>query len=188
MSQSFRFRVASVHGRFQPPHLEHLEYIVAALSLAEHVIVGITQPEIVALTACPEDPHRADQSANPFTYDERCEMISEMLVSDGFARDRFSFARFPIEQPDLVTAALPISVPCITTIRDKWNLVKIERLRSLGYDVHVLWDRSDVFGIQGTRVRELIQLDDPTWKKFLHPTVTDFMVARDLVSRLQKAK
>ena len=34
-----------IHGRFQPFHTGHLEYLVAAAARCERLVVGITNPE-----------------------------------------------------------------------------------------------------------------------------------------------
>lgn len=179
-----RFRDASVHGRFQPPHLEHLTYIEAGLVAADHVIVGITQPEIVTLAACPEDPHRADASANPFSYEERKAMITSMLLARGHRESQFSFCRFPIEQPLKLPEFLPTSVTCLTTIRDQWNVIKVTRLRQLGYTVEVLWDKRDVKGIQGSEIRARIRAGDESWKADVHPAVVEYLQSQGLLKRM----
>ena len=180
-----RYPLASAHGRFQPPHIEHLEYLEAALANSDHLVIGITQPENVALSDCPEDPHRAVASANPFSYDERCDMISAMLIARGHAPARFSFSRFPIEQPDRLVTSMPTQVVCLTTIRDQWNVVKIERLRSLGYVVIVLWDKRGVDGIQGTRIRARMASNDDGWIGDVHPAVAEYIVSKGLLARVQ---
>jgi nicotinamide mononucleotide adenylyltransferase len=174
---TFRFLIASVHGRFQPPHLDHLTYIEAGLAASKHLIIGITQPEIVALAACPEDPHRAEASSNPFTYEQRCEMIKLMLSARNVSSTRFSFRRFPIEVPARLAEHITTDVVCLTTIRDQWNLTKVERLRSIGYSVEVLWDKRDVPGIQGTKIREKIRAGDTSWRSDVHPSVAEFIIA-----------
>jgi nicotinamide mononucleotide adenylyltransferase len=179
-----RFHEASVHGRFQPPHLDHLAYIEAGLEAAEHLIIGITQPEIVTLAACPEDPHRADSSANPFSYEERQAMISRMLMACGYLSSRFSFCRFPIEQPQKLTQFLPTNVVCLTTIRDKWNVIKVDRLRALGYTVEILWDKSDVEGIQGSRIRARMRANDDGWRTDVHSAVADYLISEGLLSHV----
>ena len=180
-----RYPLASAHGRFQPPHVEHLEYLEAALENSDHLVIGITQPENVALSDCPEDPHRAAASANPFSYGERCDMIAAMLIARGHAPARFSFSRFPIEQPDMLLTSMPTQVVCLTTIRDQWNVVKIERLRSLGYVVVVLWDKSGVDGIQGTRIRARMASNDDNWIGDVHPAVAEYIVSKGLLTRVR---
>ncbi len=180
-----KYQLATVHGRFQPPHLDHLEYIEAGLKLSEHLVIGITQPTIDLLSECPEDPHRAEAPANPFTYEERCELVTAMLIARGCSAKQFSFMQFPIEVPGDLEKVLEKSTPCLTTIRDQWNIVKIERLRSLGYVVDVLWDRQGQKGIQGTNIRKKIQNGDSSWKEELHPAVVKELLDTGLISKMK---
>ena len=179
-------KIGTVHGRFQPPHLDHLEYILAGLARCERVVIGITQPDVSALSPCPEDPHRALQSSNPMTYEERTKAITLMLLAEGVSQERFSFTKFPIETPDLLPEFVPQTVKCFTTIRDEWNETKIHRLRELGYDVEVLWDRRDKAGLQGTIIRNRIACRDPNWAKGLHPAVANYLVELDVAGRLNQ--
>jgi nicotinamide mononucleotide adenylyltransferase len=180
--------VATVHGRFQPPHHDHLEYMLAAAIQSEHLIIGITQPESNDLTDCPEDPHRADPSANPLNYDERCDAITRMLLEAGLTSRQFSFVRFPIEVPDELHLAVGTDIVCFTTIRDEWNLVKVNRLRALGYVVRVLWDRRDKPGIRGTEIRRKIQAGDDSWALEVPDAVARFLRESSILARLQVHK
>src|SRR5579871_3478100 len=116
---SSQISVGCVHGRFQPPHLDHLEYMLAALKQVKHLIIGIAQPDAPHLSECEADPHRAKLPDNPLTYVERTSAIERMLTSEGVASDRFSFAKFPIDRPSDLAANVPTSVVCFTTIRDE---------------------------------------------------------------------
>lgn len=174
-----------VHGRFQPPHLEHLEYIQEALKRTEFLTIGITQPNSVRLDECNADPHRAWPSENPMTYDERCDCIQAMLAAQGVDQDRYEFIPFPIDRPVDLLAALDSDVVCFTTIRDHWNLKKISILESLGFSVEVLWDKLNVKGISGTEIRQRIRFGDDTWRSDVHPAVVDRLEALGVVARIR---
>lgn len=64
-------------GRFQPLHNSHLEVIKQALTEAERLILVIG--------SC----HAARNIKNPFTYEERKEMISTCLTADELSRISF---------------------------------------------------------------------------------------------------
>jgi nicotinamide mononucleotide adenylyltransferase len=181
---TIKYPIASVHGRFQPPHLDHLEYIVAGFALADRLVIGITQPSIETLSQCPEDPHRSETLANPYTFAERCDLIRQMLKAVGILESRFSFIQFPIEDPQALRDAIDTKIPCLTTIRDQWNITKIERLQSLGYTVEVLWDRRGKDGIQGTEIRKLVRSNDDNWRKYLHSSVVEHLVATGLIKKM----
>ena len=173
-----------VHGRFQPPHLEHLEYIQAALTQVDHLYIGIAQPDAPHLDECADDPHRSLAPDNPLTYVERCEAIEKMLTSVGVHREKYSFTKFPIDRPAELPNYVPTSVVCFTTIRDEWNHRKIEKLKAQGYTVQVLWDKSDEQGISGTEIRKQIRASDDSWQEKVHPAVVGYLNSAYLIDRI----
>ncbi|MGF6966743.1 cytidyltransferase-like protein [Paraburkholderia sp. WC7.3g] len=182
--QTKLFPQGCVHGRFQPPHLDHLKYIRAALAKVEHLIIGIAQPDAPYLDDCEADPHRSQKADNPLTYVERCVAMERMLTGEGVSRDKFSFSRFPIDRPDELLDIIPCSVVCFTTIRDDWNRKKIEILRQHGYDVKVLWE-SAVQGISGTKIRQKMRSSDAAWEESVHPAVAGYLNSEHLVDRIK---
>jgi cytidyltransferase-like protein len=177
--------VGCVHGRFQPPHLEHLEYIEEALNRCETLIIGITQPDTERLDACAVDPHRAIPAENPLSYEQRCDCIRDMLVARGVDKSRFSFMQFRIDKRDELARELSHHVVCFTTIRDSWNLEKIHILKELRYRVDVLWDKRDQPGISGTEIRRRIRLGDESWKQLVHPAVAERLEKTELLARIR---
>ena len=158
--------VATVHGRFQLLHLDHLEYILMARSRCRHLIIGITSYNIHELVKMAEAPHRFSSYNNPLTYYERTEMITLALIEAGIDRSTFSFSPFPIETPEILPDFIPISFPCFTTIREEWNRKKIKRLQDIGYEVIILKEELHK-EIEGTKVRQMIMNNDDSWKKLV---------------------
>jgi cytidyltransferase-like protein len=156
------YQIASVHGRFQPLHLGHMEYIMAAFAKANFLFVGLTQPDIRDLKETPEASHRAFAYSNPLTYFERRELIVDALSDAGKPRTTFEIIPFPIETPARLPDFLPVTVPCLTTVYDDWNREKVRRLVATGYKVDVLWDREEK-AIQGSVVRDLIRAGRSEW-------------------------
>ncbi len=173
-----------VHGRFQPPHLDHLKYIQAALAEVEHLIIGIAQPDAPYLDECEDDPHRAQKADNPLTYVERYVALERMLTGVGISRDKFSFSRFPIDRPSELVNIIPLSVVCFTTIRDDWNRKKIEILKQHGYTVKILWESAEP-GISGTEIRQQIRSSDTKWEDNVHPAVVGYLNSEHLVDRIK---
>ena len=64
-----------IHGRFQPFHNGHLEYLRGAAARSDEVFVGITNPDPRASSQRPSDPLRHLPESNPFTYVERLLMV-----------------------------------------------------------------------------------------------------------------
>ena len=147
-----RVAEASAHGRFQPFHNEHLEYVLAAQALCDFLWIGITKYDVTSTDLNPLGAVRERPENNPLTFYERVHTIRESLIDAGVPGAAFGFVPFPIETPRRLHSFLATSVPCYTTICEQWNRDKIEVLRALGYDVRVLWERPTK-NITGAAVR-----------------------------------
>ncbi len=174
-----------VHGRFQPPHLEHLEYMQEAKRRCEHLQIGITQFDIVDLVGCDVDPHRSIRYSNPFTYSERCEIISQMFDGIGIASSEYSFTPFPIDEPDKLGMYINPDVVCYTTIRDQWNMEKIQRLQKHNYEVIVLWDKSDEEKITASEIRDYAKEGNPKWQEKVTPVVAEYLNSVDFEAKMR---
>ncbi len=192
MKSTVIYPEASVHGRFQPPHKGHLEYLIAAKRICRFLWVGISQFNIRQLHPCGPGGvrHRGEQSANVLTYSERVRIITEMLSEEGIPRDQFSCTPFPIDEIDLLPDFLEPTVPCLTTVYDQWNLKKIEILERAGYKVIILYERTKK-EIQGSVVRNSILAGDCRWRDMV-PSATVRAVERlglqGRLSRLYSSK
>src|SRR6266702_2774642 len=102
----------SAHGRFQPFHLGHLEYVLAAKDRCAFLWIGITKFDITASALNPLCTHREQPENNPLTYYERLKMITAALLECGVGRERFGFVPFPIETPLSLPSFLPVTIPC----------------------------------------------------------------------------
>jgi len=179
------FDYACVHGRFQPPHNGHLEYISAALDQCKFLWIGITRYDILDTQECEIAKHRVDRINNPLTYFERIGIISEMLQDQGIDKNRFTFIPFPIDQPQHLPQFLPTDIPCFTTVCDDWNRHKISVLEKLGYRVIVLWERKEKT-ISGHVIRDSIRRESKIWETMV-PRATQKAVSKlDLQNRLKQ--
>lgn len=154
-----RFPVAAVHGRFQPVHNGHLEYILAAKRECQFLYVGLTQGSIARLAdVSPYAHHRAMRANNPLTYFERQELLRDVLLEAGVRTDEFAVVPFPIEvdNGNELPQYLPLEVRMLTTVYDEWNREKVRLLKRIGYEVEVLWERADK-QVAGWEVRDLIR-------------------------------
>src|SRR5438876_3245326 len=150
----------SVHGRFQPFHNEHLEYMLEAKKQCEFLWIGITKYDIDAEVS-PLGRERDKPENNPLTYFERISIITEALQAKGIHREAFAFIPFPIEHETKLKQFLSSAVPCFTTICEPWNREKIEVLKRQGYAVRVLWEREKK--ITGSSIREQIINGEIGW-------------------------
>jgi len=178
-----RIGVGSAHGRFQPLHKGHMEYLVAAKEQCDFLWVGITQFNIRSLLQSPAAPHRALPQDNPLTYFERVRMVSEALSDEGIGTSDFGIVPFPIEAPDLLHDFLPADIPVFTTIYDEWNRHKVRVLLEVGYQVFVLWER-DFKQYRGSEVRAKILDGDDGWRDMVPKATERAVAAYDLRERL----
>jgi nicotinamide mononucleotide adenylyltransferase len=128
------------------------------------------------------DDHRKARINNPLTYYERTQMIRYALVEAGVDASSFSCSPFPIEHPEDIHNFIGQETICFTTIREPWNLIKIERLRALGYIVEVLLDQTKL--ISSTQIREMIMVGDPAWTDWIAPGLTPYLETLRIRARL----
>jgi nicotinamide mononucleotide adenylyltransferase len=153
----------SVHGRFQPLHNEHLEYLLAAKQRSDYLWIGITKYDITGFDSNPLGRPRERPENNPLTFFERITIISGALVDAGVDRRTFGFVPFPIETPNRLTSFMPLSIPCLTTVCETWNKEKIEVLKAVGYEVIVLYEKTK--GVSGSEIRKDIASGGVAWKE-----------------------
>lgn len=179
------FPIGSVHGRFQILHNEHMAYITEAKRYCDHLVVGITN--VVGLTDRTQNTEgsRRSEINNPLTYFERSQMISQALISSGISAEEFSCSPFPIEQPDNLPYFLDLKAVCFTTIREAWNITKIDELRKAGYQVVVLLEGREKI-ISGSKIRDDIIAKGQSWRALVPNSVADYLTNLDIYSRLDK--
>lgn len=143
--------VAHVHGRFQPFHDEHLEYVRWAANEmpGEKLIVGITNADSSHTEATDADPERHHPRNNPFTFYERHQMIRNTLA-DVELPCQVSVVPFPINRPELWDAYAPASAVHYVNVLEEWHEHKIDRLESHGRTVR---SKRGTRTISGTDIR-----------------------------------
>lgn len=153
--------IGVIHGRFQPIHLGHMEYLLAGKSRCKFLLIGITNPDPNMTAEHPTNPKRSLPSSNPFTYYERLIMIRESLLEAGVERKEFDIVPFPINYPEKLKYYVPLDASFFSTIYDDWGRSKVETLRTIGLKVEVMWERSMSTRVtSGTEVRRLIKTGD----------------------------
>lgn len=178
--------VGCVHGRFQPPHRNHKEYILTAKARCDVLFIGITQPDIRQLSNCQADPHRSETSNNPLTFNERAECLRRMLSVEKYIEGRdYVIVPFDIDRPDTFQKYIPNTWMQYTTLIDEWNVEKKARLEELGYDVQVLYDRRGQDRISGTKIRYLAKIDDDAYREMVTPEVFSYLQGISFGERLK---
>jgi nicotinamide-nucleotide adenylyltransferase/phosphinothricin biosynthesis protein PhpF len=165
-----RAEVGVIHGRFQPLHVGHLEYLLAGAERCDTLVVGITNPDPWTSIDEPSDPGRSRPDANVCTYYERYLMVEGALADAGVSRERLRIVPFPHGFPERLRHYAPPDARYFVTVYDAWGEAKIERLRSLGLTVEVMWRRAEK-PISGARVRAAIASGDG-WRELVPPATT----------------
>lgn len=165
-----KYKIGSIHGRFQPFHKGHARYLNQALSKCEHLIIGITQYDIKSLKQTPDAGHRSLPENNPLSYAQRCTLIETYLEGQNIPSNCYEFTPFPIEEPEKIKDFIPQQTVCFTTRHhERWNNSKIKKLESQGFRVEVLMypDESTTNTLSATQVRDSIRKHNQDWEQLI---------------------
>jgi len=168
--------VAVIHGRFQPLHVGHLEYLLAGKRTCTTLVVGITNPDPELTVTEPADEQRGLREANPYSYYERYLMVEGALVESGVPRSEFRSVPFPHGRPELLSNYAPPDATYLLTIYDEWGEVKLRRFQDLGLETRILWRRREKI-TSGTEVRRLIACGGD-WQALVPPAVASVILDR----------
>jgi nicotinamide-nucleotide adenylyltransferase len=150
-----------IHGRFQPFHNGHLEYLLGAYGRSEEVFVGITNPDPTRIQPEASDPLRHLPESNPWSYAERLIMVKAAARDAGLDLARVHVIPFPVNEPELWPAYVPDGVTQYIRLFSEWGGTKLDRLRDAGYEVVVLDDGVEK-AVSGADVRAAIR-DGGDW-------------------------
>ena len=164
-----RARRGMIHGRFQPFHLGHLDYLRGAAERSEEVFVGITNPDPTRIRPEPSDPLRHLPESNPWSYAERLLMVKAAAADIGLHSAHVHVIPFPVNEPELWPAYVPDGVTQYLRLFSEWGGTKLERLQEAGYEVVVL-DRGAEKQISGADVRERLR-EGGDWQSLVPPGV-----------------
>jgi nicotinamide-nucleotide adenylyltransferase len=158
-----------IHGRFQPFHNGHLEYLRGATDRSDEVFVGITNPDPARIRPEASDPLRHLPESNPFTYVERLLMVEAASADLELEPGRVHVIPFPVNEPELWDAYVPRGVTQYLRLFSAWGDTKLDRLREAGYDVVIL-DEGVEKEISGADVREAMRAG-VDWEALVPPGV-----------------
>jgi len=145
-----------IHGRFQPFHNGHLEYLRGAAERSNEVWIGITNPDPERIKPEPSDPLRHLPESNPFSYSERLLMVKAAAADAGLEPGAVHVIPFPVNEPELWPAYVPEGVTQYLRLFSAWGGTKVERLRQAGYEVVIL-DEGAEKEISGAEVRAALR-------------------------------
>ncbi len=158
-----------IHGRFQPFHNGHLEYLGAAVRRCENLIVGITNPDPTQVSEEETSQHRHLPESNPFTFFQRSVMIRELLIEEGIPLERSLIVPFPIHSAERWRYYMPPNVVHYLRVFSPWEQAKVDRLRRQGYVVEVL-DPGVSKAVEATEIRRRMA-DGEGWEELVPPSV-----------------
>ncbi|GAA0936093.1 adenylyltransferase/cytidyltransferase family protein [Nonomuraea longicatena] len=177
--------VGVIHGRFQPLHLGHLEYLLAGARRCDVLVVGITNPDPELTAHEPSDPARSSPEANPCTFYDRYLMVEGALREAGLAAERIRVVPFPHSFPERLRHYAPQDGTYFLTVYDEWGETKAARFAALGLRTEVMWRRTDK-PISGSRVRRAIA-DGGDWRALVPPAVAAVIEERRIDERIRHA-
>jgi cytidyltransferase-like protein len=158
-----------IHGRFQPFHNGHLEYLRGAAERSDEVWIGITNPDPARVKPEPSDPARHLPESNPFSYAERLLMVKGAASDLDLDPARVHVIPFPVNEPELWPAYVPPDVTQFLRLFSEWGGTKLERLRGAGYEVVIL-DEGAEKEISGVEVRAALR-NGSDWRSLVPPGV-----------------
>ena len=162
-------RRGMIHGRFQPFHSGHLEYLRGAAERSDEVWIGITNPDRERIRAEASDPLRHLPESNPYSYAERLLMVKAAATDLGLDPATVHVIPFPVNEPELWHAYVPAGVTQYLRLFSAWGGTKLERLRAAGYEVVIL-DEGTAKQISGAQVRAALRAGGD-WQRLVPPGV-----------------
>jgi len=149
------------HGRFQPFHLEHLNYVNSIIARCRVCVVAITNPDPTERVFEKTSSHRHLAEANPYTYFERAEMIRRSLLGSSLDKSQFVIVPLYLNDPTKWEHFLPPKEQSVFFVRvfSDWERRKIQLFRDNGYSVEQV-DIGYTKSITGTDVRRAIRKGD----------------------------
>ncbi len=168
-----------IHGRFQPFHNGHLEYLRGAYERSDEVFVGITNPDPTRIKPEASDPVRHLPESNPWSYAERLLMVKAAARGAGLDLARVHVIPFPVNEPELWPAYVPAGLTQYIRVVSDWGGTKLDRFREAGYDVVVL-DVGTAKVVSGADVREALR-DGGDWEALVPAGVVRVVRSLDRV-------
>ena len=176
-----------IHGRFQMLHIGHMEYLLAGKEQCDHLIIGITNPDMTMTRYSAANPHRSRSSSNPLSYFERYQMIQGSMLEYGVGLDEFDIVPCPINCPELLFNYVPRDAKYYMTLYDQWSYEKKAVLEQLGCSIDVMWVRTNADKVtSGTDVRTRIIKGLP-WEHLVPQFVYDYVMDNKIDIRIRKS-
>jgi nicotinamide-nucleotide adenylyltransferase/phosphinothricin biosynthesis protein PhpF len=186
LTSSVNAPLGVIHGRFQPLHIGHLEYLLAGKQACDLLVIGITNPDPWQLGQEESNPERGRLEANPCTYYERHLMVEGALLDSGVGREQFRIVPFPHSYPERLQYYAPREALYLLSIYDDWGETKEKRFQDLGLRTHILWRRTEKV-TSGSEIRELIRTSRP-WEHLVPAATARVVRERGVDERIRAGR
>ena len=163
--------IGIVHGRFQPPHNGHIRFMQEAFNRAEHVIIGICTPAICTEEEAERTGYPCAPHMNPFTHQERIEMITLALTDVGILKEQFSFIPFPSDYQN-IEVLVPKDSVFFMSVTSEHDQRKITYLESRGFHIET------IFSLPENSPRErssTIRTQSENWENMVPECVLEYI-------------
>ena len=160
-----------IHGRFQPFHVGHLDYMKKAMARCQRLIVGITNPDPFEVEEEADSSHRHLKDANPYTFFQRLSMVKALLIEENVDLRTVTLIPFSVHHPEKWPYYLPPAHSVVHYMRifSDWEQTKADRLRANGFAVEIL-DEGVPKSLSGIDVRGEMERGNG-WKRLVPPAV-----------------
>ncbi len=169
MATPLRVPLGMIHGRFQPFHNGHLEYLRLALERSDVLVVGITNPDPYQIAEEVTSAHRHHAEANPFTFYQRLAMIRDTAHDEGVVPERIVILPFPVNLPERWRYYVPPQAHHFVRVFSAWEQTKVDRIAAAGYAVEIL-SPGATKEIEATEVRRRLAAGED-WRALIPPAV-----------------
>ncbi len=189
-----KIKIGIAQGRFHIIHWGHIEYLLKAKEVSEHLVIGVTDcdPER-AYFEYSEDiknfdqnnllkPYRSfDLPIFPFTFYDRAQMIKRAIIDEGVNPSEFDIVPFPIHTPNILKYYIPLDGVILATIYDEWGERKIDIFKKMGFNVQILWRRGmETRFTTGSEVRRRIK-NGENWKNLVPDSVHKYISEKNII-------
>ena len=166
-----------IHGRFQPftiGHMQHLKRVLRETSKGTKVFVGITKPfSELDNGISTGDDHRDNKISNPYSFEERKEMVLRSVAYDPEIADRLTdivVIPWPMNNIDELKKIIDTYMPEKDVLQymniipgDGWEHEKRKILESLGFQTKNIVNLKQPRITSATEVRNLIK-ENENWQ------------------------
>ena len=164
-----------IHGRFQPPHNGHIRYILAGLKEVDHLYIGICTPRICTQEEANKTGYPCTAELNPFTHQERVDMLTLALDEQHIPREQYSLIAFPSDYTHIEKLISKDTVFLMSVTSPSDN-TKINHIQSLGYKTKTIIELAPTEREEKAHiVREGLKNGTDKWESIVPASVAQYI-------------